>query len=824
MSQQQPLSNRVAWVVIRAAIRLSDWARSTAPVFLLTAIMLAGGALWLASGASAHAWVWKSWERMFGPAATAGAGQSTHAQPETPGTSGNFTVVTIDDPSAGASATEGTFVIGVNASGAMTGAYSDQVGVGHGFVYANGTFTSFDAPDAGSNPPAGWLQGTVGIGMDTAGDVAGIYADNNNAVHSFLRAANGTITEFDDPNAPTDVSSRGTMAMAINDSGQIVGTYTTGSYDTNSAYRGFLRSADGSFTAIDAPGAGTGESANNRKQGTIAAAINTSGAITGFYVDSSNNRHGFIYSAGTYTSFDVPGATTTTQGGGTFSGTVPMSIDTAGDVVGSYTDSQQVRHGFLRLASGTITTFDAPGAGTSGASGAIGGTFPTRIDPTASYIAGVYDDSTGLGHGFVDYLPLTSSSSFTTFTPPNETTSTSGLPIQGAVLGVNASGTVVGFYLDSTEVAHGFEYTPTPTPAPTFSPAQGAYSSEQSVAISDTDSSATIYYTTDGSIPTVASTQYTEPITVSSTETINAIALDTSSGGYIESAVASATYTIAASGFTLSASPTSVAVVQGNSATSTITVTDMGAFSGDVALSAGGLPSGVTASFATGSGAGTQVITFAATASAAVTSSPVTITVTGSSGSLSAATTIALTVTGPPFTGGSGGTTSISLAPGSTTGNTGTISVMGTNGFSGTVNLTCAVTTSMTNVNDMPTCSLNPASVTLSGTTAQTSTLTVTTTAASSAKNELQKLLGPMTGGTALALAVFFLVPRRRRNWLAMLGLLLLLVSAGATSCGGGGNRVGGNSGTTAGSYTITVTGTSGTISATVGTIALTVQ
>src|SRR5208282_5887730 len=50
-------------------------------------------------------------------------------------------------------------------------------------------------------------------------------------------------------------------------------------------------------------------------------------------------------------------------------------------------------------------------------------------------------------------------------------------------------------------------------------------------------------------------------------------------------------------GFALSASPSTVLVTQGNSVTSTITVTDIDGFSGNVTLSASGLPSGVTAVF-----------------------------------------------------------------------------------------------------------------------------------------------------------------------------------------------------------------------------------
>jgi hypothetical protein len=81
----------------------------------------------------------------------------------------------------------------------------------------------------------------------------------------------------------------------------------------------------------------------------------------------------------------------------------------------------------------------------------------------------------------------------------------------------------------------------TPAATPTFSPAPGTYSSAQSVSISDSTPNAAIYYTTDGSTPTTSSTQYTGPITVSTTTTLNAIA---SAPNYTQSAVASATYTI----------------------------------------------------------------------------------------------------------------------------------------------------------------------------------------------------------------------------------------------------------------------------------------
>jgi len=78
---------------------------------------------------------------------------------------------------------------------------------------------------------------------------------------------------------------------------------------------------------------------------------------------------------------------------------------------------------------------------------------------------------------------------------------------------------------------------------PTFSPGSGTYATAQSVTISDTTSGVTIYYTTNGSIPTTSSTSCSNPcpITVSSTTTVKAIAAAT---GISQSAVGVAVYTI----------------------------------------------------------------------------------------------------------------------------------------------------------------------------------------------------------------------------------------------------------------------------------------
>jgi hypothetical protein len=89
-------------------------------------------------------------------------------------------------------------------------------------------------------------------------------------------------------------------------------------------------------------------------------------------------------------------------------------------------------------------------------------------------------------------------------------------------------------------VINAFTFQPA-TAMPTFSPAGGTYTSPQTVTISDATAGASIYYTTDGTIPTVSSPVYVGPITVASTETIEAFA---TLAGHSPSAVASATYTI----------------------------------------------------------------------------------------------------------------------------------------------------------------------------------------------------------------------------------------------------------------------------------------
>ena len=82
------------------------------------------------------------------------------------------------------------------------------------------------------------------------------------------------------------------------------------------------------FTTLDVPGATSTE----------AFGINRHGQIVGFYADSSGVGHGFLLDpAGTFTTLDVPGATFT----------VAIGINGHGRIVGYYIDANSISHGFL---------------------------------------------------------------------------------------------------------------------------------------------------------------------------------------------------------------------------------------------------------------------------------------------------------------------------------------------------------------------------------------------------------------------------------------------------------------------------------------------
>ena len=116
----------------------------------------------------------------------------------------------------------------------------------------------------------------------------------------------------------------------------------------------------------------------------------------------------------------------------------PISTSTTQQIVGVYNDSSGKRHGFLD-SGGTLTNIDDT-LGTD--------TQPFGINNSAQ-IVGSSDDSKGIEHGF-----LYSGGNFTTFD-----VGTNGTEITG----INNAGQIVGYYKDSSGVAHGFTAAPVTT-------------------------------------------------------------------------------------------------------------------------------------------------------------------------------------------------------------------------------------------------------------------------------------------------------------------------------------------------------------------------
>ena len=231
--------------------------------------------------------------------------------------------------------------------------------------------------------------------INPAGAVTGLYQDAEGLYHGFMRAPDGTITTFEDPYAGTG-NYQGTWPYSINPAGEITGFY----FDTNSVSHGFLLAPDlTTFTEIDAPGAcSSGPSCSY--EGTFPESINPEGAVAGYYLDAGGVFHGFVRAPhGAITTFDAPGACSSGPSC-SMRAPSPVSINPEGAIAGYYLDASDVSHGFVRALDGRITTFDAPGAGSSGRYAPIRAPCPTASTRRGT-ITGYYIDANNVYHGFL---------------------------------------------------------------------------------------------------------------------------------------------------------------------------------------------------------------------------------------------------------------------------------------------------------------------------------------------------------------------------------------------------------------------------------------
>lgn len=345
-----------------------------------------------------------------------------------------------------ASALQGTAAFGINASGEVAGIETDTAGVHHGFVRAaDGTITEFDAP--GFTKSGFSNVGTYALGINASGEIVGFYTSaTENHYHGYVRSAAGAFTQFDVPGSNVEA----TNAFAINAGGDVTGFYTAQGLDYGIPAHGFVRLADGTIATFDAPGAGT-----TGNQGTRPVAINAAGTVTGFYRDSKNAFHGFVRSSGgSIMNLDISGA-----GTAGYQGTLPTAIDAAGDIAGLSFDSNGVAHGFLHAASGSVTSFDVTGAGT----GMLQGTFPIAMNSSGA-IVGIYFDAKYVLHGFsrgadgtLATLNAPGAGSGVGISPSNAGIGEITQSFQGTgAVGINDAGAISGSYLDANSVTHGF--------------------------------------------------------------------------------------------------------------------------------------------------------------------------------------------------------------------------------------------------------------------------------------------------------------------------------------------------------------------------------
>ena len=302
----------------------------------------------------------------------------------------------------------------INQHGNISGTYWDAGGNTHGFFrkFLGGTITNIDYPDA--------LE-TVANQINVSDSIVGYYEDSALQYHGFLWTAGGATTTVDYPGSTL------TSAELINDQGAITGFYEMAS--TGGHYHGFVRHADETFETYDVPGASD----------TLPECISNRGSIAGYYRDIVGDRYvvrGFLRDPyGTITLIDVHGALAT----------VAVYVDDATNkVMGYYVGADNFLHGFLRTPSGTILTspYDVPGATQTRPS------WEARTLTGGLKIDGYALDATSHATGYLRHP----GGGFVTFEVPGAGIGST----QGTYPAGMTANKITGYYIDSSNVEHGF--------------------------------------------------------------------------------------------------------------------------------------------------------------------------------------------------------------------------------------------------------------------------------------------------------------------------------------------------------------------------------
>jgi uncharacterized membrane protein len=160
--------------------------------------------------------------------------------------------------------------------------------------------------------------------------------------------------------------------------------------------------------------------------GTYPMSVNDSLVVTGYYLVSATESRGFLQAAnGAITTFAIPGSIWTE----------PESINASGDVTGYYETAPGYQHGFIRYANGRVVTFDGPCAANVPNCGAQ----PVSINDFKE-VVGSYPSPLQDKNNFLGAFSRSSAGVFTSYVL------TQGGSYQTIGTGVNASGTVIGYF------------------------------------------------------------------------------------------------------------------------------------------------------------------------------------------------------------------------------------------------------------------------------------------------------------------------------------------------------------------------------------------
>jgi len=547
-----------------------------------------------------------------------------------------------------------------------------------------------------------------GSGEDTGIDIncpgnrlfAAVPQEATTAADVFRLAANGTLTLVETASPGSGSLSNGVL-LSPNNQLLFVSNYSDDSITVfKVAFNGGLTVVSGSPFTVNSSGDPSLMATNQAGTLLFTANYPAPGASIGvFRVASDGSLTEVVGSPFPVTGSFLnalavfPAATCASASNFTISAS-PASLSVAQGTQGTSTITTAISGGFnsaIALSasgapSGTTVIFNpnpipAPGAGSSTMTITVGsstvpGTYPITV--TGTGVGGIQRNVTVM-------LTVTGPSTFTISASPdslrvapgNQGTSTITTAITGgfnSAIALSASGAPSG-----TTVI----FNPNPIPAP------GAGSSTMTITVGSSTVPATYPITVTGTSPGIQQ-NVTVTLTVTSPPT-----------------------------FTISASPTSLPVAQGNEGTSTITTAISGGFNSAITLSASGAPSGTTVIFnpnpIPAPGAGSSTMTITVGSSTVPGTYP--ITVTGTSPGIQQNVTVRLVVTSLSNFTISASPASLPVAQGNE--GTSTITTAISGGFNSAIALSASGAPSGTTV------IFNPSSIPAPGSGSSTMTITV---------------------------------------------------------------------------------------------------